>query len=53
MIDFDDIQLPNSIPKACVIDIHQNTNIKYINGNAKNNLIFDNINGYILVLKEI
>ena len=44
--DIDALVLPNSPPKACAVDIHDDTDIHYIDGDAVDNLFFDGINGY-------
>jgi len=38
--------LPNLVPRACPVDIHQDTVIDYLNGEAVDNIIFENVNGF-------
>eukprot|EP01083_Nonionella_stella_P290532 988555_1 len=40
------LRLPNLVPRACPIDIHSNTQINYIDGDAKENLAFSTVDGY-------
>merc|ERR1712130_834939 len=40
------LTLPNLVPRACPVDIHQNTMIDYIEGEDIDNIIFDNVIGF-------
>merc|ERR1712176_1405286 len=42
----DSLTLPNLVPRACPVDIHENTVIDYIDGEDVDNIIFDSIGGF-------
>mmetsp|Transcript_61329 Transcript_61329/g.97647 ORF Transcript_61329/g.97647 Transcript_61329/m.97647 type:complete len:596 (+) Transcript_61329:1-1788(+) len=37
---------PNLVPRACPVDIHQETQITYVDGDDVDNILFDNVNGF-------
>jgi len=44
--DVQQIVLPNTVPRACAVDIHDDTEISYVHGESVDDLVFDGIHGF-------
>ena len=42
----DGMTLPNLVPRACPVDIHENTLVDFIDGEDVDNIVFDNVVGF-------
>ena len=40
------LSLPNLIPRACAVDIHEETEINYIDGESEDNIVFESVVGF-------